>query len=136
MKRVFLVILVTLLLAACGGGAKAPTRGDVLVFVAVPRAASRPMVGRRSWVGCGWRQRRSTGTVGCKAIGSSCSLWMTNRTATSLLAQVEAIRAAVQSGQRVVGVIGHLNSGQTLAAMTLYADMDLVVITPTASSRV
>jgi branched-chain amino acid transport system substrate-binding protein len=33
----------------------------------------------------------------------------------------------------VVGVIGHLNSGQTLAAMEIYKDLSLVVITPTAS---
>ena len=33
----------------------------------------------------------------------------------------------------MLGVIGHLNSGQTIAAMEEYAKMPLVVITPTAS---
>jgi branched-chain amino acid transport system substrate-binding protein len=33
----------------------------------------------------------------------------------------------------VLGVIGHLNSGQTLAAMEVYQDLPLVVITPTSS---
>jgi len=51
------------------------------------------------------------------------------------LAQVDEIAAAMQGGERVVAVIGHLNSGQTLAAMTRYAEMDLVVITPTASEQ-
>jgi branched-chain amino acid transport system substrate-binding protein len=51
------------------------------------------------------------------------------------VAQVETIRAALANGEEVLGVIGHLNSGQTLAAMELYRDMDIVVITPTASEQ-
>ncbi|HSJ57952.1 MAG TPA: branched-chain amino acid ABC transporter substrate-binding protein, partial [Anaerolineae bacterium] len=43
------------------------------------------------------------------------------------------IQAAMQGGKQVLGVIGHLNSGQTLAAMEVYKDLSLVVITPTAS---
>jgi len=43
------------------------------------------------------------------------------------------IQSAVNSGDNVLGVIGHLNSGQTLAAMEIYKDLSLVVITPTAS---
>ncbi|MBN1658736.1 MAG: branched-chain amino acid ABC transporter substrate-binding protein [Anaerolineae bacterium] len=45
----------------------------------------------------------------------------------------DQIKSAVQGGQAVLGVIGHLNSGQTLAAMEIYKDLSLVVITPTAS---
>jgi len=51
------------------------------------------------------------------------------------VAQVETIRAALANGEEVLGVIGHLNSGQTLAAMEIYRDMDIVVITPTASEQ-
>jgi branched-chain amino acid transport system substrate-binding protein len=43
------------------------------------------------------------------------------------------IQAAVDGGENVLGVIGHLNSGQTLAAMEVYKDLPLVVITPTSS---
>jgi branched-chain amino acid transport system substrate-binding protein len=45
----------------------------------------------------------------------------------------EQIGADIASGKRVLGLIGHYNSGQTLAAMTVYKDLPLVVITPTAS---
>ncbi len=45
----------------------------------------------------------------------------------------EQIKAAVQRGDRVLGVIGHPNSGQTAAAMAVYKDLPLIVITPTAS---
>ncbi|MCB0231632.1 MAG: branched-chain amino acid ABC transporter substrate-binding protein, partial [Anaerolineae bacterium] len=34
---------------------------------------------------------------------------------------------------QVLGVIGHYNSGQTLAAMETYKDLPIIVITPTAS---
>jgi branched-chain amino acid transport system substrate-binding protein len=45
----------------------------------------------------------------------------------------EQIAAAVRGGERVLGVIGHYNSGQTAAAMEIYKDLSIVVITPTAS---
>ncbi len=51
------------------------------------------------------------------------------------LAQVDVVQQAMDAGDDVLGIIGHLNSGQTLAAMERYADMDLVVITPTASEQ-
>jgi branched-chain amino acid transport system substrate-binding protein len=51
------------------------------------------------------------------------------------VAQVEEIRSAISRGDTVIGVIGHLNSGQTLAAMEHYQGMDIVVITPTASEQ-
>lgn len=136
MKRVFLVILVTLLLAACvGGGAKAPTRGDVLVFVAVPLSGFQANGGQTVLGGvrlAAAEINRNGGMQGYRVVVQPLDDESDSDVA---LAQVEAIQAAVQSGQRVVGVIGHLNSGQTLAAMTLYADMDLVVITPTASEQ-
>jgi branched-chain amino acid transport system substrate-binding protein len=37
------------------------------------------------------------------------------------------------AGKRVLGLIGHYNSGQTLAGMEIYKDLPIVVITPTAS---
>jgi branched-chain amino acid transport system substrate-binding protein len=43
------------------------------------------------------------------------------------------IKAAISQGENVLGVVGHLNSGQTLAAMEIYKDLPLVVITPTSS---
>ena len=45
----------------------------------------------------------------------------------------EQIKAAVERGDKVLGVIGHPNSGQTAAAMAIYKDLAIIVITPTAS---
>lgn len=49
------------------------------------------------------------------------------------VAVADQIQSALASGDRVLGVIGHYNSGQTLAAMETYKDLPLIVITPTAS---
>jgi branched-chain amino acid transport system substrate-binding protein len=49
------------------------------------------------------------------------------------VAVAEEIRQAVSEGKKVVGVVGHLNSGQTIEAMQIYKDLPLIVVTPTAS---
>jgi branched-chain amino acid transport system substrate-binding protein len=49
------------------------------------------------------------------------------------VAVAQDIAADVKAGKRVLGVIGHYNSGQTLAAMEIYKDLPIVIITPTAS---
>jgi branched-chain amino acid transport system substrate-binding protein len=48
---------------------------------------------------------------------------------------VDQVQQALNQGEKVIAVIGHLNSGQTLAAMELYQNMPLVVITPTSSEQ-
>ena len=45
----------------------------------------------------------------------------------------EQVKEAVERGDKVLGVIGHPNSGQTAAAMAIYKDLPIIVITPTAS---
>jgi branched-chain amino acid transport system substrate-binding protein len=45
----------------------------------------------------------------------------------------KSIVADIQDGKRVLGVIGHYNSGQTLATMDIYKTLPIVIITPTAS---
>ena len=51
------------------------------------------------------------------------------------VSQIDTIRAALNGGEQVLGVVGHLNSGQTLAGMELYKDMPFLVVTPTASEQ-
>lgn len=47
----------------------------------------------------------------------------------------EIQQAINTTSNRVLAVIGHLNSGQTLAAMEVYKDLPLVVISATASEQ-
>ncbi len=49
------------------------------------------------------------------------------------VANIQTIQDALDKGEKVIGVIGHFNSGQTSAAMEQYSKMPFVVITPTAS---
>jgi branched-chain amino acid transport system substrate-binding protein len=51
------------------------------------------------------------------------------------VANVDVVRQALDAGERVLAVVGHLNSGQTQAAMELYKNMPILVITPTASEQ-
>ena len=44
---------------------------------------------------------------------------MTNSTDDVAVANVQTIQEALDKGEKVLGVIGHLNSGQTIAAMEL-----------------
>lgn len=142
MKRSWTMMITTLFLvvslsAGCGGGrgAKAPTKGDVLVFVAVPLSGFQANGGQTVLGGvrlAAEQINRSGGLNGYRVVVAPLDDESDSDVA---VAQVETIRAALQQGERVLGVIGHLNSGQTLAAMELYAGMDLVVVTPTASEQ-
>jgi branched-chain amino acid transport system substrate-binding protein len=49
------------------------------------------------------------------------------------LTVAEQVQAAIERGDKVIGVVGHYNSGQSLAAMEVYKDLPIVVVTPTAS---
>jgi branched-chain amino acid transport system substrate-binding protein len=73
---------------------------------------------------------RSGGLLGYKVVILPMDDESDSEVAVSVAEQIEADVAA---GKRVLGVIGHYNSGQTLAAMEIYQDLPLIVITPTSS---
>ncbi|NOZ71645.1 MAG: branched-chain amino acid ABC transporter substrate-binding protein, partial [Chloroflexi bacterium] len=50
------------------------------------------------------------------------------------LSITEEVKAALDRGDNVLGFIGHYNSGETLAAMEVYGQLPLVVITSNASN--
>ena len=137
-RLVYLVLVLALisglLLAGCGGG-RTPTKGDVLVFVAVPLSGFMANGGQTVLGGvrlAAEEINRSGGLLGHRVIVRPLDDEADSDVA---VAQVEQVRQALNQGEQVLAVIGHLNSGQTLAAMELYKDMDLVVITPTSSEQ-
>jgi len=137
MKRTIKPILLTLaicslLLSACGGP-KAPTKGEVIVYVAAPLSGFQANGGQTVLGGvrlAAEEINRAGGLLGYKVTVVGEDDESDSDVAVSI---AEQIKSSVNSGQRVLGVIGHLNSGQTLAAMEIYKDLPLVVITPTAS---
>jgi branched-chain amino acid transport system substrate-binding protein len=110
-----------------------PTKGDVYVYVASPLSGFQANGGQTVLGGVNLMAEelnRSGGLLGYKVV----VLPMDDESDSDVaLAVAEQIRADVAAGKRVLGMVGHYNSGQTLAAMAVYKDLSLVVITPTSS---
>jgi branched-chain amino acid transport system substrate-binding protein len=127
-----MLLIGSFLLAACGQGQE-PTEGEVFVFVAAPLSGFQANGGQT--VLGGVRLMAARLNQGGGLLGHEVSVvGMDDESDSDVAVTVaEEIRDAVQGGQQILGVIGHYNSGQTLAAMEVYKDLPLVVITPTAS---
>lgn len=129
-----LALVIGLLLTGCRPG-RTPDRGDAVVYVAVPLSGFMANGGQTVLGGvrlAAEELNRSGGLLGHRIVVRPLDDEADSDVAVS---QVEEIRDALDRGEEVVAVIGHLNSGQTLAAMEAYADMDLVVVTPTSSEK-
>ena len=124
----------SLLLTGCSRD-KTPSKGDVVVFVAVPLSGFMANGGQTVLGGVRLATaelNQNGGLLGYRVIVRPLDDEADSDVA---VAQVDQVRQALGQGEQVLAVIGHLNSGQTLAAMELYKDMDLVVITPTSSEQ-
>lgn len=128
----WLLAICGMLLVACGGPQK-PTKGEVFIYVAAPLSGFQANGGQTVLGGArlaAERINRSGGLLGYQVT----VIGLDDESDTEVAVEVaQEIEASLQRGDRVLGVIGHLNSGQTLAAMEIYKDLSLVVITPTAS---
>ncbi len=125
------LVVLALLLAACGG--PAPTKGEVTVYVAVPLSGSQANGGQTVLGGArlaAEEVNKAGGLLGYKVVVVGKDDESDSDTAVAV---AKEIAADVKAGKRVLGVVGHLNSGQTLAAMEVYKDLPIVIITPTAS---
>ncbi len=121
-----------LVLSSCGAPSE-PTKGEVLVYVAVPLSGFQANGGQTVLGGArlaAEQINRAGGLLGYKVTVVGLDDESDSDVAVDLASQ---IGADLSQDQTVLGVIGHLNSGQTLAAMEIYQDLSLVVITPTAS---
>jgi branched-chain amino acid transport system substrate-binding protein len=127
-----LLIACILLLASCGS-VEEPTKGEVLVYVAAPLSGFQANAGQTVLGGARLAADQINGAGGL--LGYKLTILGVDDESDSDVAMgiAREIEAAIAQGQSVLGVIGHLNSGQTLAAMEVYQNLSLVVITPTAS---
>jgi branched-chain amino acid transport system substrate-binding protein len=131
-KTATLLLATFCLLAACGAP-REPTKGEVVVFVAAPLSGFQANAGQTVLGGArlaAEQINRAGGLLGYKLIVIGLDDESDSDVAMDVAGQIET---AIGEGQNVLGVIGHLNSGQTLAAMEVYKDLSLVVVTPTAS---
>src|SRR5512138_2905047 len=135
MRFCLLAVLLAGTLAGCGGAGSgsAPTKGEAIVYVGVPLTGFQANAGQTVLGGvrlAAAEANRNGGLNGYKVVVRGLDDESDDDTA---VANIQSIKDAIQKGEKVIGVIGHLNSGQTLAAMAEYSKMPLVVITPTAS---
>ena len=135
-RRVYLtlMLIIALLLASCSRSSE-PTKGDAIVFVAVPLSGFQANGGQTILGGvrlAAAEINRNGGLLGYRVVVRPLDDESDSDVAVS---QADQVQSALDQGERVLGVIGHLNSGQTLAAMEHYKNMPIIVITPTASEQ-
>ncbi|MBS1252865.1 MAG: Leu/Ile/Val-binding protein [Anaerolineales bacterium] len=129
-----ITLLTSLLIAGCAGD-NVPNKGDVYVYVAVPLSGFQANGGQTVLGGvrlAAEQINRAGGLLGYRVVVHPLDDESDSDVAVD---QVGQVRQALDAGERVLGLIGHLNSGQTLAAMELYQNLPLLVITPTASEQ-
>jgi len=128
-----MVLAVLILVVVACGGPDEPSKGEVIVYVAAPLSGFQANAGQTILGGARLAAdqiNRAGGLLGYKVTVIGLDDESDSDVAVGIAEQVES---AVSGNEEVVGVIGHLNSGQTLAAMEIYKDLSVVVITPTAS---
>ena len=134
------LLSVAWLVSACVGGGTSggegqatPSKGDVFVYVAVPLSGFQANAGQTVLGGARLRAAEINakgGLMGYRVVVEGIDDESDSEVAAAV---AQRIADDVAAGKRVLGVIGHLNSGQTLEAMKIYKDLELVIITPTAS---
>ncbi len=123
------LLLVSLLITGCASRPK----GEVIVYVAAPLSGFQANGGQTVVGGVRLAAEEINRAGGLLGYRIKVVALDDESDSDVAVAVAEQIRQAVESGERVLGVIGHYNSGQTLAAMEIYRDLPIVIITPTAS---
>ena len=124
-------VLVALFLVSCGRSG--PTKGDVIVYVAAPLSGWQADGGQTVVGGARVAAEEINERGGL--LGYRVKIVAIDDEADSdvALEVAEGVKASIEGGERVLGVIGHYNSGQSAVALEVYKDLSIIVITPTAS---
>jgi len=130
-----IALMLGLALSGCRSAevTRVPTKGDVYVYVASPLSGFMANGGQTVLGGANLMAEElnsSGGLLGYRVVVVPMDDESDSEVAVSV---AQLIKADVEAGKQVLGVIGHYNSGQTLAAMETYKDLQLIVITPTSS---
>ncbi len=131
MRKILLILAILSLIAtACG---TSTPQGEVTVYVVAPLSGWQANSGQTVVGGVRLMADQINRQGGL--LGAAVKVVALDDQADDDTAKAKAteIADAIKQGKKVIGVIGHLNSGQTAAAMEVYKDLPIVVITPTAS---
>jgi branched-chain amino acid transport system substrate-binding protein len=121
------------MLAVTSCSAAPKPKGEVVVYVAAPLSGWQADGGQTVLGGVRLMAERINAAGGL--LGYRVKVVAMDDEADSDVATAVAtdIQKSVQEGTKVIGVVGHYNSGQALAGMEIYKDLPLIVVTPTAS---
>jgi len=130
-KIILLLVFIALTISACS--TLTPSKGEVIVYAVAPLSGWQANGGQTVLGGVRTMADQLNRQGGL--LGYTVKVIAIDDQADSDVAADKAkeIADAIKQGKKVIGVIGHLNSGQTLAAMQVYKDLPIIVITPTAS---
>lgn len=128
-KWMIAILLMALALAGCTQQPK----GEVTVYVAAPLTGFQANGGQTVLGGARLAAAKLNQQGGL--LGYTVNIVPVDDESDSDVAVEVAgqVSDAVGRGEQVLGVIGHYNSGQTLAAMEIYQNLPIIVVTPTAS---
>ena len=129
------VCLIAALASACNSAGVKPLAGEAVVYVAVPLSGFRADAGQSALGGvrlAAEELNSSGGLLGRRIVVRALNDRSDNSAA---LENVDRIRQALEQGEHIAGVIGHLDSGPTSSTLPLYEEMGIVLITPSAGMR-
>ena len=127
-------ILVAALLGLAGCGPP-PLSGEAIIYVAAPLSGDQAD-GGQSVLG-GVRKRAEEANLAGGVLGNKRVVvrGLDDQADEGVAVEVaKEVEKAISSGETVLGVVGHYNSGPTGAAMEIYNALNLVVITPSSSN--
>jgi len=137
MRRKAFVALMAILIVfvAVSGCRPARPKGEVIVYVCAPLSGWQADGGQTVVGGVNLMAERINQAGGL--LGYTVKVIPVDDEADDEVAAAVAQQIAheVNSGERrIIGVVGHYNSGQTLVAMETYSGLPLIIITTTASN--
>ena len=125
----FLIVLMACM-AGCTPGA---SKGEVIVYVAVPLSGWQAEGGQTLAGGVRLMAEELNQAGGLLGYEVNVIAVDDEADPDTAIAVAEEVKTAMARGDRVLGVVGHYNSGETSAAMEVYKDLPLIVVTATAS---
>ena len=130
------VLLLTAAFAsACQSAEDIAYAGEAVVYVAVPLSGERAEAGQSALGGArlaAGEINRGGGLLGNQIIVRAMDDRSDSGTALTI---VNEIGQALARGERIAGVIGHMDGSTTLSALPHYDEMGVVLITPAAGMR-
>jgi len=133
-RTVALMLALLLALVALGACGRSAPEGELTVYVAVPLSGFQANGGQTVLGGARLRAEQANlqgGVLGRRIVVEAVDDEADSDVATDV---AQTVVQDLAGGKDVLGIIGHYNSGQTLAAMRIYDGAGVNVVTPTASN--